>query len=205
MPTLYFAPGTCARASLIAMEESGLPFKAHKMSLAAGDQRSPDYLRINPKGRVPALVTERGTITETPAILAYIAAIAPQAGLAPVDPFEFARLQAFNNYICSTVHVNHAHGPRGSRWADDPVALEAMKAKLPQTMGDSFALIEETMLEGPWVLGERYSVADAYLFVMTGWLRGDGVDPERFPKVAAHYALMMERPAVQRALALEQA
>jgi glutathione S-transferase len=100
--------------------------------------------------------------------------------------------------------VNHAHGRRGGRWADDPAAHEAMKDKVPQTMTESFLLIEEKMLAGPWVMGECYSVADAYLFVMTGWLRGDGVDPMRFSKATAHYARMMERPAVQRALAREQ-
>jgi glutathione S-transferase len=205
MLTLFFSPGTCSLASLIALEESGLAFEAKRIRFAEDEQRSPDYLKINPKGRVRALATAQGVVTETPAILAYIAALAPEAGLAPLDdPFEFARLQAFNNYLCSTVHVNHAHGRRGSRWADDPAAHEAMKAKVPETMTASFMLIEEKMLAGPWVMGERYSVADAYLFVMTGWLRGDGVDPMRFSKATAHYARMMERPAVQRALAGEQ-
>ncbi|KRB50059.1 glutathione S-transferase [Rhizobium sp. Root708] len=205
MLTLYFAPRTCALASLIALEESGLPFTTKKLNFAEGEQRSPDYLAINPKGRVPALVTERGIITETPAILAYIAQIAPAAQLAPLDPFEFARMQAFNNYLCSTVHVNHAHGRRGSRWADDAAAQEAMKAKVPQTMAEAFEVIDHAMLEGPWVMGEYYSVADPYLFVMTGWLRPDGVDPIHFKKSTAHYAQMMERPAVQRALEREQA
>ncbi len=206
MLTLYFAPGACSRASLIALEESGLPFEARRVDTANGEQRSEAYRKINPKGRVPALATEKGVLTETPAILAYIAAIAPEAKLAPLgDPFEFARLQAFNSYICSTVHVNHAHGRRASRWADDVAAHEAMKAKVPETMTDSFALIEDGMFSGPWVMGERYSVADPYLFVMTGWLPSDDVDPARFPKVADHYARMLERPAVQRALAREKA
>ncbi|WP_454848548.1 glutathione S-transferase family protein [Rhizobium binxianense] len=206
MLILYFAPGTCALASMITLEESGLPFETRKVDTAGGEQRSPEYLKINPKGRVPALATDRGVLTETPAILAYIAQLAPAAGLAPFDdPFEFARLQSFNNYICSTVHVNHAHRPRGSRWADDPAALDAMKAKVPQTMAESFALIEETLFQGPWVMGKDYSLADPYLFVMTGWLPSDGVDPARFPKVSAHHARMLERPAVQRALAREKA
>ncbi len=204
MLTLYFAPRTCALASLIALEESGLQFKTKKLNFAEAEQRSPEYLAINPKGRVPVLATDRGVITETPAILAYIAQIATAAQLAPLDPFEFARMQAFNNYLCSTVHVNHAHGRRGSRWADDPAAHDAMKAKVPQTMAECFELIDEKMLEGPWVMGEYYSVADPYLFVMTGWLRSDGVDPIRFRKATAHYAQMMERPAVQRALEHEQ-
>jgi len=205
MLTLYFAPHTCALASLIALEESGLPFETRKLNLREGEQRSPEYLAINPKGRVPTLVTNRGVLTETPAILAYIAQIAPAAQLAPLDPFEFARMQAFNSYMCSTVHVNHSHGRRGSRWTDDAAALETMKAKVPQTMTDCFELIDAHMLECPWVMGEYYSIADAYLFVMTGWLRSDGVDPARFRKATAHYARMIERPAVQRALEREQA
>ncbi len=206
MLTLYISPGSCSLASLIALEESGLPFDARRVNFADGEQRSEAFLTINPKGRVPALVTEQGIITETPAILAYIAAIAPAAKLAPLDdPFEFASLQSFNNYICSTVHVNHAHGRRAIRWADDPAAHDAMKAKVPQTMRDSFTLIEEKMFAGPWVMGERYSVADPYLFVMTDWLPSDSVDPAEFPKAAAHHARMLERPAVQRALAREKA
>ncbi|AGS20991.1 glutathione S-transferase protein [Rhizobium etli] len=205
MLTLYYASGTCALASLIALEESGLAFETKKLSFANGEQRSPDYLKINPKGRVPALVTDRGVLTETPAILGFIADSAPTAKLAPLgDAFEMARLQSFNSYLCSTVHVNHAHRRRGSRWTDDPAAIEAMKAKVPQNMADCFTLIEETMFDAPWVMGETYSLADPYLFVMTDWLPADGVDPARFAKVSDHHARMLQRPAVQRALAFDR-
>jgi len=150
MLTLYFAQGTCALASLIALEEAGLAYAPKKLSIKDNEQRSPEYLAINPKGRVPALVTDRGVLTETIAILAYIAQTAPQAKLAPLDdPFEFARLQAFNSYLSSTVHVNHAHGRRGSRWADDPAAIADMSAKVPQTMGESFEMIEDKMVPAP--------------------------------------------------------
>jgi glutathione S-transferase len=206
MLTLYFAPGTCALASLIALEESGLTYEGKRIDTGKGEQLTPEYLAINPKGRVPAMVTDRGTLTETPAILAYIAQVASSARLAPLeDFFAFGRMQAFNSYLCSTVHINHAHGRRGGRWTDDAAAIETMKAKVPQTMGDSFAVIEEKMLAGPWVMGENYSVADAYLFTMSRWLTGDGVDRTRFAKVDTHHARMLERPAVQRALALEKA
>ncbi|MBB3288409.1 MULTISPECIES: glutathione S-transferase N-terminal domain-containing protein [Rhizobium] len=205
MLTFYFAPGSCALASLIALEESGLAYEHRRLNLANGDQRQPDYLAINPKGRVPALVTDRGVITENIAIMAYIAQIAPAAKLAPLDdPFEFAQMQSFNSYIATTVHVNHSHKGRGYRWTDDPAAIEAMKAKVPQTMTESFALIEDKMLKGSWVMGEQYTVADGYLFTMEKWLPGDGVDIKQFPKVSAHYQRMLERPAVQKALAVEQ-
>lgn len=204
MLTFYFAPGSCALASLIALEESGLAYEHRRLNLANGDQRQPDYLAINPKGRVPALVTDRGVLTENIAIMAYIAQIVPAAKLAPLDPFEFAQMQSFNSYIVSTVHVNHSHKGRGYRWTDDAAAIETMKAKVPQTMTESFALIEDKMLKGPWVMGEQYTVADGYLFTMETWLPGDGVDRSQFAKVNGHYQRMLERPAVQRALAVEK-
>ncbi|MBB4348332.1 glutathione S-transferase [Rhizobium cellulosilyticum] len=132
MNTFYFSPGSCALASHIALAESGLPYQVKKLNFAEGEQRSEAYLAINPKGRVPALVTDKGVVTETVAILGYIAQAAPEARLAPLaDPFLFAKMQAFNAYMASTVHVAHAHGRRGYRWADQETSFEDMKNKLP--------------------------------------------------------------------------
>ena len=201
MLKLYFAPGTCALASHIALEESGAAYETVRLDFARNEQKSTDYLALNPKARVPALVTEHGVLTETPAILGYIAQSFPAARLAPVEPFAFARAQAFNSYLCSTVHVAHAHKGRGSRWSDDPAVIEALKKKVTQNMGDCFSLIETDMLADPWVMGEAYSVCDAYLFTIARWLEGDGVDIARFPKVQAHFRRMTARPAVGKVLA----
>src|SRR5437762_3774830 len=198
---LYYAPGTCALASHIALEEAGAPYTAERLDFKNGQQTTPQYLAINPKGRVPALVTDRGTLTETPAILAYIAQSFPQARLVPDDPFAFAQAQSFNSYLCATVHVNHAHKGRGYRWAVEESSFADMKRKVPETMAAAFALIERDMLKGPWVMGEQYTVCDAYLFTIAGWLEGDGVDLAALPKVAAHHKRMSERPAVQKVLA----
>lgn len=202
MLKLFYAPGTCALASRIALEDAGAAYELARIDLANGQQRSADYLAVNPKGRVPALVTHRGILTETPAILAYIAQSFPQAKLAPVDdPYEFARLQAFNAYICSTVHVNHAHGRRGARWADETSSHEDMKRKVPETMAAAMRLIELDYFEGPWVMGEQYTVADPYLFTIESWLKGDGVDIGDFPALNDHYQRMFARESVKRALA----
>lgn len=201
MLKLYYAPGTCALASHIALEEAGAAYDAVRLDFAHNDQKNADYLAVNPKGRVPSLVTDRGVLTETPAILAYLAQVFPAARLGPTDPWDFARAQAFNSYLCSTVHVAHAHKGRGPRWSDDPAAIEAMKKKVPQNMADCFTLIESDMLAGPWVMGEAYSVCDAYLFTIARWLEGDGVDIARFPRVNAHFRQMGARPAVARVLA----
>jgi glutathione S-transferase len=206
MMKLYYATGTCALASHIALEEAGAEYSTVKISFATHQQRSPEYLAINPKGRVPSLVTDRGVLTETPAMLAYIAQSFPQAKLAPIeDPFRFAELQAFNSYLCSTVHVAHAHRVRGTRWVDDAAAIDAMKKKVPETVTACFDLIESKMMKGPWVMGDTYTICDPYLFTIAGWLEGDGVDPARFPKVNAHRGHMSERPAVRKVLAAEKA
>src|SRR5206468_1589818 len=121
------------------------------------------------------------------------------------DPFAFGEAQSFNAYIASTLHVAHAHGPRGSRWADDPAAIAEMKRVMPRTVAACFELIETQMLKGPWVLGDTYSICDAYLFTVAQWIEGDGVDPALFPKVIDHRRRISERPAVKRALADEVA
>ena len=204
MLTLYYAPNTCALASHIALEEAGAAFEARRIDFASAEQTKPEYLAINPKGRVPALVAGRGVLTETPAILAFIAQSYPEARLAPLDdPFAFAELQAFNNYLCATVHVAHAHRVRGYRWADEPAAWETMKKKVPQSVGACYDLIERKLFRGPWVMGETYTIADPYLFTLAGWMEGDGVDPRAFPRVDDHRRRMAERPAVRRALAAE--
>ena len=200
--TLYFTPGTCAQAVRIALEEAQAPYTLVRVDFASQQQRSPEYLAVNPKGRVPALVTEHGTLTETPALLAYVAQRFADARLAPADPFGFARMQEFHSYLASTVHIAHAHRPRASRWADEPEAQAAMQRKVPANMTECFTLIERHYLgDGPWVLGEQYSVADGYLFTVASWLKSDGVDIAQFPKVHAHSQRIAQRPAVQRALA----
>lgn len=203
---LYYAPGSAALAVHIALEQAGADYEAVRVDLANNQQRTPEYLRVNPKGRVPALVTDRGILTETPAILAYIAQSFPAARLAPLDdPYAFAEVQAFNSYLCSTVHVAHAHNRRGYRWADDPAALAAMKKKVPQAVGESFLLIEREMLRGPWVMGEDYTICDIYLFTLAQWLEGDGVNVTLLPRVLAHRARMAADPVVATVLAAEQA
>ena len=204
MLNLFYAPQTCALASHIVLEEAGAEYTTTRVDFAKEEQRKPAYLEVNPKGRVPALVTDHGILTETPAILAYVAQTHPKAQLGPFDDaFAFARIQSFNSYLCSTVHVAHAHRMRGYRWVDDAAAIEAMKKKVPQTVGDCFELLEKQMFVGPYVMGDRYTISDPYLFTLSQWLGGDGVDIGRFPKIKAHFARVGERPAVKRALADE--
>jgi len=203
---LYFAPHTCSLASHIALEEAGADYEIRLIDFNVREQQSSDYLEINPKARVPALKTPQGVLTETPALLAYIAQRFPEAGLAPRDDaFAFAEMQAFNSYLCSTLHIAHAHRMRGYRWADDPAAIAAMQKKVPDAVSACYALIERQLLRGPWVMGARYTVADPYLFTIAQWLEDDGVDPDLIPRVIEHRSRMSERETVKKAIADEQA
>ena len=206
MLKLFYTAHTCSLATHIVLEEVGADYSTVRIDFAKAQQSSPEYLEVNPKGRVPALATDRGVLTETPAMLVFVAQSFPAAGLAPIDdPFAFAEMQAFNSYLCSTLHIAHAHRMRGHRWvdADDAASIAAMQRKVPQAVGESFAMIECEMLKGPWVMGERYTICDAYLFTLAQWLEADGVDPKTIPRVIDHRRRMSERATVKKAVASE--
>jgi glutathione S-transferase len=196
--TFYTEQASIGVASHIALEESGLGYKVVELEFAKKQQTSDDYLKINPKARVPSLVVNQGIITETPAILTYLAQCAPGSAIAlPDDAFAYAQIQSFNCYLCSTVHVAHAHKMRGVRWVDDELAIKAMTDNVPKTVALCFEMIENQMLQGPWVHGSTYSISDPYLYRISSWLESDGVDINRFPKVKAHRELMAQRDSVK--------
>ncbi len=208
MLTLYYAPDTISLATHILLEEVGAAYSTVRIDFKKTQQRSPEYLKINPKGRMPALITDRGILTETPAMLVFVAQSSGRPDLALMDdPFAFAGIQAFNSYLCSSLHINHAHRMRGARWVDanDAAAIAAMQRHVPISVGANYDLIERDMLKGPWVMGERYTICDPYLFTLAQWLETDGVDPKRVPKVIEHRRRMSERAATKKAIAQELA
>ena len=206
MFTLYYAPHTCSLASHVALLDAGAEYRLKRVDFGKSEQKSPGYAAINPKARVPAMATLRGTLTETPAMLAFIAQSYPEARLAPLeDPYAFAQLQSFNSYLCSTLHVAHAHRMRGHRWADDPASFADMQRKVPQSVGVCYDLIEGRLLKGPWVMGDTYTIADPYLFTLAQWLEDDGVVASHIPRVIEHRSRMSERPNVKRAISEELA
>ena len=198
---LYYAKGTIAIATAIALHEAGLDFEPVRLDFRAGEQTGPEYQAINPKGRVPALVTDQGILTETGAILDYIADIAPAAGLRPSDAYEAAKMREAMCYLASTMHVNHAHKMRGHRWASEESSFADMKAKSVQTMTESAAHVENHVLQGQYVLGETFSLADPYLYVACNWLEGDGVSVADYPKITAFIEAMRGRASVAQVIA----
>ena len=192
----YCAPKTISIATAILLKETGLDFEPIVLDFASGEQTQPAYHTINPKGRVPAIADDNGILTETGAIFEYLAALAPQKGLVPADPWAAAQMRAVMYYLASTFHINHAHKMRGHRWADQESSFADMKAKVPQTMGQSCAFIEETCALSPFVMGAEFTLADPWLFTICTWLEGDGVDIANYPKLNAFFDHMNAHPSV---------
>ncbi|MBY6066535.1 glutathione S-transferase family protein [Leisingera aquaemixtae] len=194
---LYYAPNTISVAVAIALEEAGIEYEAVKIDFAAKEQTGAAYAQINPKGRVPALAVEGGILTETGALLEYIADMAPEASLRPQDPVVLARMREVMFYLASTMHVNHAHKLRGARWAKERSSWKDMQKMVPQTMTASCEHISQFGLRGPFVLGEDVSLADCYLYVVCTWLKGDGVKVADFPKIQNFMTAMEQRESVR--------
>ena len=178
---LYYAPGTISIAVAIVLEESGLDYTAQRLDFSNSEQLGTPYASINPKGRVPALDTGSTILTETGAILEYVATL--NQNLMPPDPLQAAKARAVMYYLASTMHVNHAHKMRGSRWADKQESWSDMTDKVPRTMADSATYVEANCIQGPYVLGDTFCIADAYLYLVCTWLPGDGVDLAPFPRI----------------------
>jgi glutathione S-transferase len=202
MLKLFYASNSCALAPHIALNEAGADFDLVKVDTLNGEQRSAEYLAVNPKAKVPSLATDRGILTEVAVILGYIARTYPRAELAPGDSFDFFQMQSFNLYLASTIHITFAHLFRPERYADSDQAKADMRARVVKNLADQFGLVEEQLSDGrQWVHGARYTVSDPYLYVFARWLDREGAGGiAPFPKLAAHRARMQTRPAVLKAL-----
>ncbi|TSD28446.1 glutathione transferase GstA [Pseudomonas chlororaphis] len=199
---LYFSPNACSLAPHIVLRELALPF-----NLVRVDNRNKttadgaDFLAINPKGYVAALELEDGQVlTEGPAILQYLADLKPQAGLAPANgSWQRVRLQEMLNFVSSEIH-----GSLG--WLFNPEFPEATQALIRQKLFKRLALLDRTLQQHSYLLGEAFGIADAYLFtVLLRWTAGFAIDLEQWPALARFQARIAQREAVQAALAAEAA
>ena len=185
MLTLYFAPGSSSFAVHIALHEIGVAFEGKPMSFKKDDLRSPGYLALNPEGKVPTLLIDGRPLTEVAAILYYLARRFPDAGLLPSDDIEAeAWALSWMSFIAATLHPARQ---RGLDYANEVYAMA------------------DRRLGSGWTVG-RYSIADIHLFRLY-WRFTNSLKPApgTFPHLEAHYARMMARPAVQRAIEIEAA
>jgi len=196
---LYYAPGACSLSPHIALLEAGIAFTTEKVDLRAKKTESgADYNAINPRGYVPALELDNGQVlTEGPAIVQYIAAQAPDKQLVPAPhSIEHYQLLERLNFISTEIHKGFSplFNP-----ASTPDAKEAARAQIDKRFGHAAQLLEGH----DYLVGNRYSVADGYLFVMLSWSDKVGIDVSKWPALQAYKARIAARPAVQQALSDE--
>ena len=168
MLKLYFAPGACSTASHIGLEESGAKYDSQALSFAKSEQRTPEYLKVNPRGRVPALVVDEGTIVENTAILDYVATThAPH--LMPKDPVQRARALSLMAWFSNAVHPNFTHIGRPERFATDAAVFDHLKAVGRENFHANLKEIDGLLAGKTWILGDEFSVVDGYALVFYGW------------------------------------
>ena len=202
MLRFYYSKGSSAIAAHILLEDVGAQYDAVEISIPKGEHRSADFLRRNTKGRIPVLQTPEGVITENPAILEYIAATHPDAGLLPSGAFAQAQGRSLSAYLCATVHIAFAHHKRGNRWAQKASTLKDMQGKATDNLKACADYLEAGLPLSPWAFRSGYSFCDPYLFLLDGWLRRVGTTLDEWPKLKAHSDAMRARPATQYVLTL---
>ncbi|HYG53687.1 MAG TPA: glutathione S-transferase [Burkholderiales bacterium] len=200
MLTLFYAPGACSMAPHIVMEEGGEKYTPQKMDLSKGEQRAPEYMKIHPLGRVPALLLDDGSpLTENTAILPFLG---KRFGLWPKDPVKEARALSIIGFFAATVHPANGHIGRPERYTDDKSAFPAIQAKAKQSYAEYMKQIDAMYADREWLLGE-YSVVDPYAFIFYFWHHRRGEPAQELKHYTAFKDRMVKRPAVQRVIADE--
>lgn len=204
MMQLYYSPGACSLAVHIVLEELAIPFEPVRVAIKEGAHRTPEYLALNPRGRVPTLIDGDLVLTEAPAILHYLAHRFPQAGLLDrADPAALGRTAELLNFFSSSVHNAFAQVWRAERFAEDSALHPAIVASGQAAIRGYFDELEARAGQGEWLVGESFSIADPYMLVFYRWGGLIGIAMQHYPAWTAHTRRMLQRPAVGRALARE--
>ena len=198
---LYFSPGACSLSPHIVLRELGLPFETVQVDLKTKrTSDGSDFWKINPKGYVPTLQLDDGSIlTEGPAIVQYLADRKPDAGLAPANgSFARYRLQEWLNFISTELHKQFSP-------LFNPASTDAVKRAQQERLAERFRQIVAAMGAAPYLMGDQFTVADAYLYTVLTWAGFLGVDLTPFPALKAYMERVEARPAVRATLAAERA
>jgi len=204
MMKLCYAPGSCATVSHLVLEEAGAQYDLKRIDLAKGEQRTEPYLKINPNGRVPALILDDGrALIENIGILTYVARLHPAAQLIPTDTYGEARCYSTMSLFASSVHVAWAHNARPERYTTNPSAIPNLREVGRKTFFKYLQLIDGWLKDREWLF-DQYSVCDPYALVLYGWgLRGE-LPVGELKSYTAHKDRMLKRPAVRRVLEREE-
>ena len=204
MMTLYFSPGACSVASHMAIEETGAPYVEGRTVLAKGQNKTDEYLKINPRGRVPALVVDGELLVENTAILTYLARKFPASRLMPADPLEEARCISTMAWLSNTVHPSYTRHLHPGRFTPDAAAQPSVKEAGRKAFWANCQEIDSMLAGKEWMMGKEFSVADCYALVFYAW----GLHAELpMHELVAYTALkerMLQRPAVRKVLESER-
>ena len=202
MLTLFYAPGACSMVPHIVLEEGGEKYEPKRLDLAKGEQRTPEYMKIHPLGRVPALKLDDGSpLTENTAILPYLG---KRFGLWPADPVKEARALSIIGFFAATVHPANGHIGRTERYTDEKSAFPGIQAKAKQSYAECMKQIDAMYAGREW-LSDQYSVLDPYAFLFYFWHARRGEPVAELKHYSALKDRMLQRPAVQRVIADEGA
>src|SRR5688572_23383643 len=200
MLTLFYAPGACSMAPHIVLEEGGEKYEPKKMDLSKGEQKTPEYLKIHPLGRVPALKLDDGTaISENTAILPFLG---KRFGMWPSDPVKEAKALSLIGFFAATVHPANGHIGRTERYTDEKAAFPGIQAKAKQSYAEYMKQVDAMYAGREW-LSDNYTVLDPYAFVFYFWHARRGEPVAELTHYTAFKDRMVKRPAVQRVIADE--
>ena len=200
---LYYAPGACSFASHIAIEEVGVPYETERLDLAAGDQRKPEYLKLNPRGRVPTCVVDGHVITENVGIISYFAGGYPSAGIWPKDTWHQSMAISTMAWLSNSVHATYGHLARPARYADDTASQESIRAKARGMYEEYLREIDGLLAGRKWAIGDRYSAVDGYLLVFYRWGNRQKMPVRELKNYTAVMEKVLARPAVKKVMADE--
>ena len=204
MMTLYFSPGACSMASHIGLEETGAAYEEKPTLLPKGEHKTEAYLKVNPRGKVPALSVDGQVITENTAILTYLARQFPEKKLLPSNPVDEARCISTMAWFSNSVHPPYTHYLRPKRYADGEAAQAAVKEMAKKTFLAQCGEIDTLLRGKEWIMGAQYTVADPYALVFYGWGVRAGFPMNELSAYTAWKDRMLKRPQVRKILESEQ-
>jgi glutathione S-transferase len=205
MLTFFYAPGACSMASHIALEEAGADFTPRLVQFGKAEQQSAEYLgTVNPRGKVPALQTDDGIITENVAILTYIARSFPEAKLLPSDTLGLVRCLSHMAYLSNAVHPTFTRIARSARFAKSEAAQQEVKDAARQAFWGLLQELDGIIGGKDWVMGAHYTACDPYTLVFYGWGSRIGLPVAELESYTVFKNRMLQRPAVRKVLEREQ-
>lgn len=200
MMTLFFSPGACSLASHIGLEETGAPYELKPILLAKKQQRTEEYLQINPRGKVPALSVDGKVLVENTAILTYLSRRFPEKKLLPADPAEESRCIATMCWFSGVVHPSYQRSLHPERFTEDQAALAGVKENGQKQFWANLQEIDGMIQANGWVMGKEFTAVDGYALVFYGWAARSGMPVSELKAYTAWRERMLQRPTVKKSV-----